>query len=84
MDPKIKNFLEQVNRASDGRLAEDYPDPHAGFVFVGGPTPEYPGVVVIGRGEPDPGELGPLELTEAGESRGCCERYYGLGRSHLS
>ena len=51
MDPEIKNFLEQVNRESDGRLAEDYPDPHAGVVFVGGPTAEHPGsgYLLVGR-----------------------------------
>ena len=51
MDPRVRNFLEQVNRASDGRLAENYPDPHAGLVFVGGPTPEHPeaGYLILER-----------------------------------
>ena len=51
MDLQIKNFLSQVNRASDGRLAVDYPDPYAEFDFVGGPTPEHPeaGYLVVHR-----------------------------------
>ena len=48
VDEKIRKFLEQVDRASDGRLAKDYP---AGLIFVGsGPTPEHPnaGYLVLG------------------------------------
>ena len=67
MDETIKNFLEQVNRASDGRLAAYHPDPDAGIVFIGGPTPEHPesGYLVVRR---------PCRTVEE-----WCERWRGKG-----